>query len=167
MLHLRAEDGAANPEDLVEVTYEIAPNLPRRARPESAGRNNLAMPGPGFLASTAHNNRPGLPALPSPAPRLLPTGGGGGEAVRRTMPGRAKADLFEPGDSWHSPPVRLNKGLPVVVACRRILAHMNMNRPVKSAFEETVFVLRNAATGEEVELDKYSQTALLELYDEP
>ena len=61
--------------------------------------------------------------------------------------------------AWHSGhPLMISRGMGANAACRRILAHMNAQRPGvrPSSVGTTTFAVRDAATGREVEVDPFS-----------
>jgi hypothetical protein len=140
VLHRRG-DGSNGADELVAVTYESRPNTPL-SRPSSSQQQQQQQ-----LSTEASADALGGFASAVPDRGLL-LGALHGSTSHR----------FEPGDTWHnaSTPLALKKGIPAAMACRRILAHMNRNRPVASSYENTVFVLRDELTGVEVEVDKQS-----------
>ena len=140
VLHRRG-DGSNGADELVAVTYESRPNTPL-SRPSSSQQQQQQQLSTEASADALGGFASGLPD------RGLLLGALHGSTSHR----------FEPGDTWHnaSTPLALKKGIPAAMACRRILAHMNRNRPVASSYENTVFVLRDELTGVEVEVDKQS-----------
>ena len=147
VLHRRG-DGSNGADELVAVTYESRPNTPL-SRPSSSSSQQQQRQQQQQQQLSTEASADALGGFASGLPdRGLLLGALHGSTSHR----------FEPGDTWHnaSTPLALKKGIPAAMACRRILAHMNRNRPVASSYENTVFVLRDELTGVEVEVDKQS-----------